>query len=81
MTRLVRRHPEAVELVEKVSAEVAAGDSVAGKRGLGITHSHSALLLEPKKQDALLFIDVAAVQRKNKTKEKRTAALLTSRAF
>lgn len=46
---LMRRHPEALDLVKKVSDEATASDSAAGKGGLGITHLNGALLFDSEK--------------------------------
>lgn len=77
MTRLLRQYPEALELVEKVIDEGAAGDSGAAERGLRLTHLYSALLSKLKKQEAPLFVEASAAHTKNDTIEIRTAALFS----
>lgn len=71
VTRLMCSYPEALQPVEKVNDEAAAGDKAGGKGGLGITQLLNALLLESKKQNAVLLIETSAVHNKNNTNEEK----------
>lgn len=81
MTTLVRRYPDALQLVEGVSDKTAGGDSAAGKGRLGLKPLDSFLLLQSEKQDDLLFTDAVGVFTKTNMKEKRKAALFSLRTF
>lgn len=73
--RLVRRYPDALQLVKLLSDEAALGASAARRGVLGITHRKNVLLLHSENQDAELSIKSAAAHRNDDTKEKRTAAV------
>lgn len=79
--RLKRRYPETLQLIEKVNDEAAANDSAARKSALGIKHLESVLLLESKKQDALVSIAAAAAHTRDSTRVRKTAALCSSCFF
>lgn len=81
VTRLARRYPEAVQLIEKFNKKVAANDSAARGGGLDITHLNRVFLLEPEMRTDLLFIEAATVHKEKSSKKKRTALLLSPRAF
>lgn len=81
LTRIMRRYTEALKLVQEVNVKVTAGKSAAGKGGLGITYLCNGSLRHSEMQDSLLFIEAAAIRTDDSTKDKRTAALLTSFAF
>lgn len=79
VTRLVPRYPEPLELVENVYGEAAAKDSAAGKSGIGITRFSIVFLLKSEKQ--MLYFSAKLPQLTKNTKEKVSAALLSSLAF
>lgn len=81
VTKLRRRCPKGLRLIEKVNEEAIAGHGAAGKGGLDITHPNSALFLKSKKQAALLFIQAATVHSKDSTEENRKAAQPSSSTF
>lgn len=81
VTRLMRRFPQPLQPAGKINNEGAASDSAGMESELGITQLDSVLLPQSKKQDALLFVEAAAVAVKGNTKEKRAGALFNTCAF
>lgn len=67
--RLLPRYLEAPQLLERTNDAATAGESDGRKTGLCFRHFGNALFLHSKKQDDLLFIEAAAVQTRNNTKE------------
>lgn len=66
VTRLVHRYSEAVQLVEKVNDEVAAGNSASRNGELGVRHLDSALVLVSKKRVALFLVQAALLPQQKK---------------
>lgn len=81
VTEVMRQFLESPELAEKVNSEATADGSAVEKDGLDIAHLGRALFLQSQKQDALLFIEAAALLMNDNLKGKRTMALFSPPAF
>lgn len=78
---LLRRYPEALQLVKKFIARTAPSDRLTGKSGLGITVPDNVLLWQLEKQNNQICTEAVSVHTKKNMKDKGTATLFSSLAF